>query len=167
MYEDVEKKNLQRAQSANDLMLSERNLKFFQHYTFPSYQDHEMEVLSHKGIELDDFIDENEFEIRELLLGNVDTPCHQILGQPLALQGTVKYWWAAEHSKFAAPYSEKQKTELCEMEKKFHLLLQIDLENENLDIQNYLGDGMAYFGIHQDDLEIQDFSKALLVIQNT
>lgn len=167
IYEHVEKESLHKSRLGMELTLTEQAISFYQHYTFPSYQEYQMEKLSEEGIELEEFLDEYQFEIREMLMGDVDTPNHQILGHPLALQGTVKYWWALAYSKLSEPLSEKQEMKLLKMGEEFLLLLQFDLENEDLGLQEFLGDGMAYFGIHQNDLEIQDFSKALLVIQNT
>ncbi|MGW8122676.1 DUF1963 domain-containing protein [Roseivirga echinicomitans] len=167
VYEDVEKESLHKSHLGMELTLTERAISFYQHYTFPSYQEYQTEKLSEKGIELEEFLDEYQFEIREMLMGDVETPNHQILGHPLALQGMVKPWWAMEYLKLPEPLSEKQEMKMYKMGEEFLLLLQFDLENEDQGIQEFLGDGMAYFGIHQNDLKIQDFNKALLVIQNT
>ncbi|KOF02529.1 hypothetical protein OB69_11400 [Roseivirga seohaensis subsp. aquiponti] len=167
IYEEAEKQSLHKAQLDGELTLTERAISFYQHYTFPSYQDYQMERLSEKGIELEEFLDEYQFEIREMLMGDVDIPNHQILGHPLALQGMVKPWWAVQYSKLPEPLSEKQEMKLYKMGEEFLLLFQFDLESEDQSLQEFLGDGMAYFGIHQNDLKIQDFNKALLVIQNT
>ena len=119
---------------SNDLILSERNpLNSSNTILFHPTKITKWRAFSssEKSNSMNSY-DEYQFEIRELLLGDVETPNHQILGNPLALQGTVKYLvgcYSIQNSH--RHFLKNRKDRSCvEMGEKFQLLLQIDLENE-------------------------------------
>ncbi len=141
-------------------------VEFYQHYSFPSYQDYERIELK-LSFEDDEKIDELYDEICTLTHHPRDMG-HQIFGSPQAQQGTVTYWWAFKKLNLSShQISSAQKKSINNLEKEFSLLLQIDFLDENLNFSEFGGSSTAYFGILKKDLEKKDFNKAVLVFQST
>jgi uncharacterized protein YwqG len=86
----------------------------------------------------------------------------------MALQGTVKFWWAAKYLEINTntEISKEDMDRINWIAEDFILLLQIDFSDSKIEIDNF-GDSIAYFGIHKTDLINRDFSKVVLEMQNT
>lgn len=144
---------------------TEKNLIFFEHFTFPSYQEK-------LRLEINDLIDDDIIEtiyeeICEITEQTLEIG-HQILGEPQATQGTVKYWWALKYLGYdsSEEFNDEQKLQISMIQNDFILLLQIDLEDENVSFDNF-ETGVLYFGITRKDLKNQNFSKVILVYQSS
>lgn len=143
------------------------SLNFIESYTIPSYQENSI---------LNSTFEYNQFEdLEEIILDANSTTtnfdydfAHQILGEPQALQGSVRFWWAISYLGFEekSSYSEIEKTQIKNIENDILLLLQLNLSDQKIN-HSAFGDGILYFGIHKDDFENGRFEKALLTIQNT
>ncbi|SKB73625.1 Uncharacterized protein YwqG [Sphingobacterium nematocida] len=142
-------------------------MSFFQFYTFPSYQEG---VVEKKNISNDDLntIDEIQEHILWGLENDYDAP-HQILGHPHAIQGTVRFWWAASYLNIdptVEDFSEDERGQIDVIEDEFLLLLQLNFLDSKIDIKTF-GDSVVYFGIHKEDLRSNSFENAVLVMQCT
>lgn len=102
-----------------------------------------------------------------LINENYDTE-HQVLGHPRALQGTVRFWWAAKYLGFEEKnvFSEYEIQLINNEEENFLLLLQLNFGDMNIEVDSF-GDSVAYFGIHRKDLQNKNFDNVVLVMQNT
>ena len=149
----------------SEMIFDQVYLDFFEHYTFPSYQEK-------KRLQLAEKIDDDDIEMiyEEIceITGQSLEIGHQILGEPQATQGTVKYWWALKLLGFeeSQPLSTNQKNQIDEIQDDFVLLLQIDLEDTKVSFANF-ETGILYFGILQNDLKNKNFEKVVLVYQSS
>ncbi|EDP94190.1 DUF1963 domain-containing protein [Kordia algicida OT-1] len=149
----------------SNAVFTENSLVFFEHYTFPSYQEK-------ARLEIEDTIDDDVIEsiyeeICEITEQTLEIG-HQILGEPQATQGTVKYWWALKYLGYDK-YDElnvSQQQEISTIQDDFVLILQIDLEDENISFTNF-ETGVLYFGITKNDLKNKAFEKVVLVYQSS
>lgn len=161
----IQENNLNLTKTNHENVLN-HSLSFFEYYTFPSYQENiiQKENISEKDLEIVNDI-ENDIEI--LLDENYDIE-HQLLGHPKAVQGTVRFWWAKKYLGLdSATELTKQEIDLINKEEdKFILLMQINFGDSKIGI-DYFGDSIAYFGIHKDDLQKNNFDNTILVMQNT
>lgn len=144
----------------------EHIIKFFEQYTFPSFQENII-IKNNLTHEESYFIEELEFEL-QLSTESVIDIGHQVLGHPKAIQGTVRFWWAAKYLgiKNIDAISQKEAQRIKNEEDKFFLLLQLDFSDEKIGIERF-GGSVAYFGIHENDLRDCNFDNAILVMQNT
>ncbi|MEH3115206.1 DUF1963 domain-containing protein [Pedobacter terrae] len=143
-------------------------VEFYQHYTLPSYQEKIIRNNNIYSTVLDE-MDELEWYISELTYGEKDFTRHHMLGDPNAVQGSVRMFWGAAVVKPEDIYYEKINEYMDSAEEigdEFVLLLQIDLCDKRISLPNY-GDNCLYFGIHKDDLKCKNFNKTKLVIQST
>ncbi|MBC8753925.1 DUF1963 domain-containing protein [Kordia sp. YSTF-M3] len=149
----------------SEVVYNESEINFFEHYTFPSYQEKSRLKISDK---IDDDIIESIYEEVCEITGKSLEIGHQILGEPQATQGTVKYWWALQSLGYAEfeSLNNSQKQEISNLQEDFILLLQIDLEDPNLSFTN-LETGALYFGILKDDLKNKNFDNVVLVYQSS
>lgn len=146
--------------------INENQIDFFEHFTLPSYQEKRRLDLQ---IDASDNFDELEEYISELTYGEAYAIKHHILGDPDALQGSVRIYWGADQLYPDDIYYEKITSSLdkaVEIGEDFVLLLQLDLQDELISLPQY-GDSCLYFGILRKDLKLMDFSNVKLVIQNT
>lgn len=144
------------------------NLSFTKNLSFPSYQEYLIEELNIVDFDVNPIDDIEDF-IELNYLYDVDVN-HQICGHPLALQGTVRFWWALNYFGYSHNDLDNLSHDIFSKvkneEKYFMLLLQVNLSDDNLNFGIYQ-DSVAYFGIHQKDLVNRDFSKTVLIMQNT
>ncbi|MFA6275100.1 MAG: YwqG family protein [Pedobacter sp.] len=141
-------------------------ISFFEHYTFPSYQENV--IVENKLTDEDlNFIEDIESEIQYIESENFDVG-HQVLGHPKAIQGTLRFWWAAKYLGFENidTLTNEEIKKIKQIEDKFILLLQLDFSDPKIIIDDF-GSSIAYFGIHKKDLENEDFDNVILVMQNT
>jgi uncharacterized protein YwqG len=146
--------------------LKEYPISFFEYCTLPSYQEG---IIKKNNISDDELNIINEIQEEIMLSVNEDFEIpHQLLGHPNALQGTVKFWWAAKYLEIdtAIEISEEDMKRINEIEEDFVLLLQLNFNDSKIEIDNF-GDSIAYFGILRNDLINKDFSKVVLEMQNT
>lgn len=146
--------------------IKERSISFFEYYTFPSYQESILQHINLNEEDLNIIVDIIQ-EIQYSITGSFDI-LHQVLGHPQAVQGTVRFWWAAKYLGFGdkTSFSEEEIKLINDEEEKFILLLQLNMGDSNIEI-DYFGDCIVYFGIHKDDLQNMNFEKAVLVMQST
>ena len=146
--------------------IPEHTISFYEQYTFPSYQEH---LIVGNNLTNEDllFIEEYEFELQLSSSSLIDIG-HQVLGNPKAVQGTVRFWWAAKYLGIENldTISEEEADRINLEEDKFLLLLQLDFSDPKIDIEQF-GDSVAYFGIHEEDLRNGNFDNVILVMQNT
>ena len=149
--------------------INEFSIGFYEYYTIPSYQEKIITVAN-----FDESVTSNLWEFEDILLEKFSKSegsytSHHILGDPNAVQGSVRGYWG---SKYLDPLdfnykSLKEKIVECEnIGQEFKLLLQIDLQDNRIDLANY-GDNCLYFGIHRESLKKLDFEDVKLVIQST
>lgn len=147
-------------------IIDERQISFFEYFTFPSYQESiiERENITNEELET---IEEIESEILFRINENCETE-HQLLGYPRALQGTVNFWWAVKYLGIEEKesYTEIEIKSIKSEVENFILLLQTNFGDSEIEI-DYLGDSVAYFGIHKKDLQNRNFDNVILVMQNT
>lgn len=146
--------------------IKERSISFFEYYTFPSYQESILQHINLNEEDLNIIVDIIQ-EIQYSITGSFDVS-HQVLGHPQAVQGTVRFWWAAKYLGFGdkTSFSEEEIKLINDEEEKFILLLQLNMGDPNIEI-DYFGDCIVYFGIHKDDLQNMNFEKVILVMQST
>lgn len=146
--------------------IKERSISFFEYYTFPSYQESILQHINLNEEDLNIIVDIIQ-EIQYSITGSFDI-LHQVLGHPQAVQGTVRFWWAAKYLGFGdkTSFSEEEIKLINKEEEKFILLLQLNFGDSKIEI-DYFGDCIVYFGIHKDDLQNMNFEKAVLVMQST
>jgi len=147
--------------------VKEYGVSFFDHYTFPSYQDGIVEKNDLSDDDLD-IISDIEWEVRHSLGITDHDTIHQVLGHPHALQGTVRLHWAAAYCgiDIEDTLTEEELERTSREEDHFILLLQLDFGDPAIEIDAF-GDSVAYFGIHKDDLMNLNFENVILVMQNT
>lgn len=160
--------NKKRLVNKNIVPIPEYFVDFFESYTIPSYQEKIMttnnfyNLYYHSIEELDEFISEITDKEDEFIT-------HSMLGEPNAVQGAVRTDWGAR-SIFPTDYFDENLPHYLdqadEIGSKYVLLLQLDLTDDRIKLSNY-GDACLYFGIHKDDFLKKDFSKVILVTQNT
>lgn len=163
---------LENSSEANDNLLKIDNsikkypISFFEYFTFPSYHE---SIIKKNNINDDEIniISDIEEELMFSINEEFVIP-HQILGHPTALQGTVKFWWAAKYLEINTnnEISNEEMKRINEIEEDFILLLQLNFNDSKIEIDNF-GDSIVYFGIHKADLSQRDFSKVILEMQNT
>ncbi|WP_445458516.1 DUF1963 domain-containing protein [Flavobacterium sp. HNIBRBA15423] len=150
----------------NYFKIKEHSISFFEHYTFPSFQECIIEKnnISDEDIEI---IEEIESEIYLPIDENLDIS-HQILGHPKAVQGSVRFWWSKQYFGFEedTKLSEIDFKRVRQEENNFILLLQLNFDDAKIEV-DYFGNSVAYFGIHKHDLENKNFENVKLIIQNT
>jgi uncharacterized protein YwqG len=166
-FKIIYKENIHQELSIKSISsIKEYSISFFEYYTFPSYQEY---IIKKNKISENDlsYIEEFENEVLSSVDESYDIP-HQLLGHPKAIQGTVRFWWAAKYLGFDEKTSfSPEEMRLIKMEEgKFILLLQLNFGDSKIEI-DYFGDSVAYFGIHKIDLQNKNFDNALLVMQNT
>lgn len=146
--------------------IKEYSISFFEYFTFPSYQEN---IIIKKNISDEDLstIDEIETEIQSDICEDYDIE-HQILGHPKAIQGTVRFWWAMKYLGFEdiSVCSNEEIDLIKEEEDKFVLLLQLNFSDSKIEVDCF-GESVAYFGIHQHDLQNENWNNVVLVMQNT
>jgi len=152
-------------EQVSEIVYDESEMSFFEHYTFPSYQEESRLKISDK---IDDDIIESIYEEVCEITGQSLEVGHQVLGEPQATQGTVKYWWSLQSLGYdeLENLNESQKIEVSNLQDDFVLLLQIDLEDPNLSFINF-ETGVLYFGILKDDLKNKNFDNVVLVYQSS
>jgi len=139
---------------------------FSEYYTFPSYQEHvflKNNLTNDESLFIEDF--ESELQLSSECLPDIG---HQVLGHPKAVQGTVRFFWAAKYlgiENFEA-ITKEERDRINQEEDKFLLLLQLDFLDPKIGIEHF-GDSVAYFGIHEEDLANGNFDNVVLVMQNT
>lgn len=149
--------------------IKEHGISFFEVFTLPSYQEH---MITTNNLTDDDLqaMEEIEFEVQSRLdiEYNLDSyEDHQVLGHPGAIQGTVRFWWAMKYLGFKDDELSEDKIDLARKEEdKFIMLLQLNFGDSKIDVDSF-GDAVAYFGIHQKDLQNKNFDNVVLVMQNT
>jgi uncharacterized protein YwqG len=146
--------------------IREYSISFFEYYTFPSYQE---DIIQQNQISDNDVFQVKEFEHEMLNSVGVNSDiAHQLLGHPDAIQGTVRFWWAAKYLGFGerTSFSVEETKLIKNEESKFVLLLQLNFGDPKIEV-SYFGDSVAYFGIHEKDLQNGDFDNTVLVMQNT
>ncbi|WP_407848702.1 DUF1963 domain-containing protein [Chryseobacterium sp. KCF3-3] len=166
LYCDEENLNYFKKENITSIS-NEYSLSFSEIYTFPSYQESLIEKSNIEDDEIEN-IENIIFQINSRITeGNYDVT-HHILGHPQALQGTVRFWWAAKylHLDKNEQYSKEEIKFIEQEEANFLLLLQLNFADPKIGLTN-LGDSVAYFGIHKDDLVNKNFCNIKLVIQNT
>lgn len=146
--------------------INELFINFYENYSFPSYQESIIEKNNITDNDLE-IIDDIESEIMGSLENEYDIE-HQILGHPKAIQGTVRFWWALKYLKIEEKnsYTDEEIKLIKEEEDNFILLLQLNFGDPKIEF-DYFGDSIAYFGIHQNDLQKNNFDNVILVMQNT
>ncbi|SFI34708.1 DUF1963 domain-containing protein [Halpernia frigidisoli] len=146
--------------------LEELPISFFEYFTLPSYQD---AIISNYNVTDEELniISEIEENIFYSVSKNFEIPNH-ILGHPNALQGTVKFWWAAKYLNINVNKKilESEMSEINKIQEDFVLLMQLNFGNPQIKIDCF-GDSILYFGIHKEDLQSLNFKNAILVLQNT
>lgn len=143
-------------------------IEFYQHYTISSYQEKIIRDNNFYSTVLDE-LEELELYISESTYGEEDYTKHHMLGDPNAVQGSVRMFWGAAVVVPEDIYYQKINEYLGlaqEIGDEFILLLQIDLCDKRISLPNY-GDNCLYFGIHKDDLKCKNFNNTKLVIQGT
>jgi len=146
------------------MSIKEYPIRFFEHYTLPSYQENILIGSNLTQVELN-LIEDIESNISDFEGYDIG---HQVLGHPKAIQGTVRFWWAVKYlgleniETLSEPEEEMAKQE----GDKFILLLQLDFSDPKITVDHF-GDSVAYFGIHQHDLKNKNFDNVILVMQNT
>ena len=147
-------------------VIKEFSISFFELFTFPSYQEN---IITKSDVSEEDLclIEDIETEIQTIMSQNYDIT-HQILGHPKAIQGTVRFWWAMKYLGFddVSVCSEHEISLIKQEEDKFILLLQLNFSDPKVEI-DYFGESIAYFGIHQFDLQNANWHNVVLVMQNT
>lgn len=136
-------------------------IAFFKHYTTPSYQER---IMLEKGFDINDLRE----SVNEITTGNSWDP-HHLLGDPDAVQGAVRLFWASRLLNPDDIFYEKLEANLERFYRvgdEFVLLLQINLEDKAVLLPGY-GDSCLYFGILNSDLERRNFDNVQLVIQGT
>ncbi|AZI26777.1 DUF1963 domain-containing protein [Pedobacter sp. G11] len=140
-------------------------ISFVEHYAFPSYQE---------NLIVKNNISDEDLFFMELLEMELQSPSaltdigHQILGHPNAVQGTVRFWWAAKYLGIdhIDAITKEQMDRINQVEDQFVLLLQLDFSDPKIGIDHF-GDSVAYFGIHEEDLAKENFDNVILVMQTT
>lgn len=149
-------------------VLQEYKIKFYEYYTIPSYQ--EKRILDHNfDFEILNDLNDLEEDIKELCRAGETFFNHHMLGDPNAIQGSVRVFWGSKYSNPADFHYEKIGEEAIKYQnigEDFILLLQIDLEDNRIELPNY-GDNCLYFGVHKDDLKKLNFNNVKLIIQST
>lgn len=148
--------------------LDEYGIEFYEHFTLPSYQE-QTRLNSSSLAEMSDSLDELQQSISELTYNDKDFTNHHMLGDPNAVQGSVRIYWGAKLLDPQDTFYKKISDcldQVSDIGSDFVLLLQIDLLDGHVALSNY-GDCCLYFGIPKEDLMIKNFNRVKLVIQNT
>jgi len=147
--------------------LKEKFMIFYNMITFPSYQESIWQKVKVSDDDIEKVSEIEEEALEYIQNYEYDAP-HHILGHPNALQGTVRFWWAAKYLGFPEDqqFSEEDIFLIENEEDNFILLLQLNFADPNIEIDVF-GDSIAYFGIHKNDLQNRNFENAVLVFQNT
>lgn len=151
--------------------INKPNLVFKNSISFPSYQENIIETKNFDYLdsniiqEVEDFIQSNFYNF------DYDTN-HQIFGHPVAIQGTVRFWWSLSYLGYkyedVDKLNEDEMTLIRKQEENFILLLEVNFGDPKINIEtDIFGDSIAYFGIHKEDLINLDFNKVVLIMQNT
>ncbi len=145
-------------------VFDETALKFFKYYTLPDYHSF---LIRDGNEEIGSVIEDFKEEIYEMINLESDN-YNQILGFPQSVQENVAYSWAFEKLGFKShDLNTVEKDLIKKMESKYVNLLQIDFANSGTNFSEYGGDGVAYFGMHCEDLENGKFENCFLTIQST
>ncbi|KNB60372.1 DUF1963 domain-containing protein [Chryseobacterium sp. Hurlbut01] len=160
-----EKYDLNITASKFENSINESTMVFEEIFSFPSYQE---SVIEKMGIteEETNIMDDIIFEV-DIDSENYDMK-HIILGHPTAIQGTVRFWWAAQYLGMGdkSHYTDEEIKFIKKEEDNFILLLQLNFGDPKINFDGF-GDSVAYFGIHKKDLETNNFENVILVMQNT
>ncbi len=167
IYKEDSKRNNKRSGTESE-GFEEYLIEFYRHFTLPSYQERMIHDNTFYSTLLDELSELEEY-ISEVTFGDEDYTRHHMLGDPNAIQGSVRPFWGASIIEPEDVYYENSTAYWNKAEKigdEFILLLQIDLSDDRIALFNY-GDNCLYFGIHKKDLENKNFNNVKLVIQNT
>jgi len=140
-------------------------ISFVEQFTFPSYQE---DVIVKNNMTDEDLFLMESLEMEVQSASALTDIGHQILGHPNAVQGTVRFWWAAKYLGIDQidAITQEQMDSINQEEDQFVLLLQLDFSDPKIGIEHF-GDSVAYFGIHEKDLAKESFDNVILVMQNT
>lgn len=148
-----------------EAIFKEAKIKFFEYFTLPSYDNFKIRDLE-LSFNDDHLLEESQGMINSYY--DIESELtHQMLGHYSAVQNDLNYWWACLDSDFLGrELSEDEKEKISIDERKFELLLQIDMLDSIPSLDSFGADGALYFAMTKEDLAKKLFHKSKFALQN-
>ncbi|MEL7269700.1 MAG: YwqG family protein [Bacteroidota bacterium] len=138
-------------------------INFKPSFSLPGWSSY---LLRNRG-ELAAIIEDCKGELNEIM-GREEDNYNQFLGHLQPVQGDLGYLWSKDYLyPEVETLSKTQIENIFAHESKVINLLQLDFENSESNFSEFGGNGIAYFGIKEEDLNNGDFSKVFFSIQST